>query len=42
MRKDIVTEQNLLNLMQHASEEMGYLAELLPVLYRQITGDTTF
>ncbi len=29
-------------LHQHATEEMGYLAELLPILYRQVTGDTTF
>ena len=30
------------DLHQHAIEEMGYLADLLPVLYRQVTGDATF
>lgn len=29
-------------LHQHAIEEMGYLADLLPVFYRQVTGDATF
>ncbi|SHO67668.1 hypothetical protein SAMN02745172_04349 [Pseudoxanthobacter soli DSM 19599] len=29
-------------LHQHATEEMGYLADLLPILYRQVTGDATF
>ena len=29
-------------LHQHCTEEMGYLADLLPVMYRQITGDATF
>jgi hypothetical protein len=29
-------------LHQHATEEMGYLAEILPLLYRRYTGDNTF
>ena len=29
-------------LHQHCSEEMGYLAEMLPTLYRRITLDNTF
>ena len=29
-------------LHQHATEEMGYLAEILPVLYRRETQDNTF
>ena len=29
-------------LHQHATEEMGYLAEILPVLYRRITADNSF
>ncbi len=29
------------DLHQHAIEEMGYLADLLPVLYRQVTRDAT-
>ncbi len=29
-------------LHRHAVEEMGYLADLLPVLYRQVTGDASF
>ncbi|SCM78773.1 conserved hypothetical protein [uncultured Pleomorphomonas sp.] len=30
------------HLLQHSIEEMGYLADLLPVLYRQVTEDSSF
>jgi hypothetical protein len=29
-------------LHQHPTEEMGYLAEILPTLYKRITQDNTF
>jgi hypothetical protein len=35
-----VTDDLARRLHQHASEEMGYLVALLPVLYRQVTGDS--
>lgn len=41
LRQELVTEDLARRLHQHATEEMGYLAELLPVLYRQVTGDAT-
>lgn len=41
VRRELVTDELARRLHQHATEEMGYLAELLPVLYRQVTGDTT-
>ena len=42
LRKAHLNDNFARRLHQHATEEMGYLAELLPVLYRQVTGDTTF
>ena len=41
IRAEAVTDEFVRRLHQHATEEMGYLAELLPVLYRQVTGDRT-
>ncbi|MCR5855759.1 DAPG hydrolase family protein [Mesorhizobium sp. J428] len=40
LRAERVTHELARRLHQHATEEMGYLAEFLPVLYRQATGDT--
>ncbi len=40
MRKEMVTPELARRLHQHCTEEMSYLAELLPILYRQVTGDT--
>ncbi len=42
MRADLVTADLARRLHQHATEEMGYLADLLPVMYRQVTGDASF
>ena len=42
LRQALVTEELARRLHQHATEEMGYLADILPVLYRQVTGDTAF
>jgi hypothetical protein len=42
LRRELVTEDLARRLHQHATEEMGYLGDLLPVLYRQVTGDATF
>lgn len=42
IRSELVTDELARRLHQHATEEMGYLAELLPILYRQVTQDTTF
>ncbi len=42
IRAHAVTDEFCRRLHQHAVEEMGYLADLLPVLYRQVTGDATF
>ena len=42
IRAELVTSDLARRLHQHATEEMGYLADLLPILYRQITGDATF
>jgi len=39
LRRELVTEDLARRLHQHATEEMGYLADILPVLYRQVTGD---
>ena len=36
LRRANVTPDLARRLHQHATEEMGYLADLLPVLYRQI------
>lgn len=41
VRADVLTDKFCRDLHQHAIEEMGYLAELLPVLYRQTTQDNT-
>jgi hypothetical protein len=42
MRQSGLNEGFARRLHQHCSEEMGYLAEILPVLYRRETGDATF
>lgn len=42
LRRELVTEDLARRLHQHATEEMGYLSDILPVLYRQVTGDTPF
>jgi hypothetical protein len=42
MRAEQVTEEFSRRLHQHCVEEMGYLAEILPVLYRRVTGDSSF
>ena len=42
MRKDNLTEEFARRLHQHCVEEMGYLAEILPALYRRHTLDATF
>jgi hypothetical protein len=42
IRREAVTEEMARRLHQHATVEMGYLAEFLPVLYRQVTGDNSF
>ena len=36
---EMVTPDLARRLHQHASEEMGFLADLLPVMYRQVTQD---
>ncbi|MDI6024637.1 hypothetical protein QBK99_00150 [Corticibacterium sp. UT-5YL-CI-8] len=42
LRGQRVTDELARRLHRHAGEEMGYLAEFLPVLYRQVTGDARF
>jgi hypothetical protein len=42
MRAEKLTEDFARRLHQHCIEEMGYLAEILPVLYRRVTQDNTF
>lgn len=42
LRHEMVTEDLARRLHQHATEEMGFLSDILPVLYRQVTGDNTF
>ena len=42
LRAEKVTDDLARRLHQHATEEMGYLADLLPVMYRQVTGDSAF
>ena len=42
MRQSNVNEELARRLHQHATEEMGYLAEMLPTLYRRYTQDNTF
>lgn len=41
LRLEIVTADLARRLHQHATEEMSYLSEILPVLYRQVTQDLT-
>jgi hypothetical protein len=42
IRKDVLDDAFCQGLHKHATEEMGYLGDLLPVLYRQVTGDASF
>ena len=42
IRTAMVTSELARRLHQHCTEEMSYLGELLPILYRQVTGDATF
>ena len=42
LRESNVNEELARRLHQHATEEMGYLAELLPTLYRRVTLDNAF
>ena len=42
MRADGVNAEFARRLHQHCVEEMGYLAEILPVLYRRVTLDNAF
>ena len=42
LRKANLNEDLARRLHQHATEEMGYLAEILPALYRRYTLDNTF
>lgn len=41
IRSEMVTDDLARRLHQHATEEMGYLADIVPVLYRQVTQDAT-
>ena len=41
-RREQLTEEFVRRLHQHAVEEMGYLSEILPTLYRRVTLDNTF
>lgn len=42
IRAEALTDDFCRRLHQHAIAEMGYLADLLPVLDRQVTRDATF
>jgi hypothetical protein len=42
LRKANVNDELARRLHQHATEEMGYLAEILPAIYRRNTLDNTF
>ena len=42
IRDEVLTDDFNARLHRHAIEEMGYLADLLPVLYRQVTQDATY
>ena len=42
LRKANVTEELAGRLHQHATEEMGYLAEILPTVYKRMTQDNAF
>jgi hypothetical protein len=41
LRHENVTPELARRLHQHATEEMSYLSEIMPLLYRQVTGDMT-
>ena len=41
MRRSMVTPELARRLHQHCTEEMSYLGEILPIFYRQVTGDVT-
>ena len=41
LRQEKVTAELARRLHQHATEEMSYLSEVLPILYRQVTQDNT-
>lgn len=41
MRREMVTPELARRLHQHCTEEMSYLSEFLPIMYRQVTGDLT-
>lgn len=42
VRAQVLTDDFATRLHRHATEEMGYLADLLPILYRQSTQDASF
>jgi hypothetical protein len=42
LRQANVNDELARRLHQHASEEMGYLSEILPTLYKRVTLDTAF
>jgi hypothetical protein len=42
MRQANITPDFARRLHQHCVEEMGYLAEILPPLYKRVTLDDTF
>lgn len=42
VREERLTDDFCARLHRHAIEEMGYLADLLPIFYRQVTQDPTF
>lgn len=42
VRAQVLTDDFATRLHRHAIEEMGYLADLLPILYRQSTQDASF
>ena len=42
LRKANVTEELAWRLHQHATEEMGYLAEILPTVYKRMTQDNKY
>ena len=42
MRAENLNREFARRLHQHCVEEMGYLAEILPVLYRRVTLDDAF
>jgi len=42
MRREKITDDLARRLHQHSTEEMSYLSEFLPIMYRQVTGDSSF